>query len=178
MADQPTPHHTPHSVTLRRALRTDGPALVRLICSLAEFEHLPGPDAEAQVRLIEDGFGERPRFEAWLAFVQESPDPIGYAIIFETYSTFQARPTLYLEDIFVLPAYRRRGAGSELLRHCIRLAHERGCGRMEWICLDWNTKAQLIYEGLGAQRRSEWVLYRLPHEKLADQPRMNANRRE
>ena len=148
--------------SVRRAGRDDAPALVRLIQELALFEGLPPPDAEGERRLVEDGFGAHPRFEAWLAFVPERPDAVGYAVVFETYSTFAARPSLYIEDVFVLPEYRGRGLGTGLLRHCIRLAKEKGCGRVEWTCLDWNTRAQAVYEGtVGARRMAEWLLYRL-----------------
>jgi GNAT superfamily N-acetyltransferase len=152
--------------SIRRATRKDAADLIKLIVALAEFEKLTPPDAEAQDRLMEHGFGEQPRFESWLVFSSSSKDPVGYALIFETYSSFLARPTLYLEDIFVLPEYRGRGIGSALLRHCIRLAHERGCGRVEWTCLDWNTRAQCTYERLGAQRLSEWYLYRLTRDRI------------
>ena len=154
------------SITLRRATRADAPGLLHLIVALAEFEKLAPPDAAAQQRLIEDGFGPHPRFESWLAFWENEPEPAGYAILFETYSSFLARPTLYLEDIFVLPESRGRGLGSALLDQCIRLAQERDCGRMEWTCLDWNTKAQCVYEKLGARRLSEWFLYRLDRANI------------
>jgi len=148
--------------TLRRATRADGAALLQLIRALAEFEKLEPPDLEAQQRLLEDAFSEPPRIETWLAFGEGQAEPVGYAIILETYSSFLARPTLYLEDVFVLPEFRNRGIGRAFLRHCVALAHERGCGRMEWTCLDWNTRAQQVYEDkLGAQRMSEWYLYRL-----------------
>ncbi|MEW6304521.1 MAG: GNAT family N-acetyltransferase [Verrucomicrobiota bacterium] len=150
------------SPVLRRAERADAPALIQLIIALADFEKLPPPDAAAQQRLLEHGFGERPRFESWLACVDGAP--VGYAIIFETYSTFLARPTLYVEDVFVLPDYRRRGIGKALFAHCIRLAQERDCGRVEWTCLDWNTKAQCFYEGIGAKHMGEWYLYRMTRE--------------
>ncbi len=153
-------------LVLRRALRPDAPALIELISALAQFEKLTPPNSEEQRRLTEDGFGERPRFEAWLAFWQDEPAPVGYAVFFETYSTFRATPTLYLEDIFVLPEYRRRGIGSALLRHCIQLAHDRGCARMEWTCLDWNRKAQQVYERIGARHLSEWYLYRLTRDGM------------
>jgi len=151
-------------VSIRRAQRADAPALLRLIVALAEFEKLTPPDAAAQERLIEHGFGERPKFEAWLAFWEGAETPVGYSIFFETYSTFLANPTLYLEDIFVLPEYRNRGIGSALLQHAIQIAHERGCSRMEWTCLDWNNKAQAVYDRLGARHLSEWYLYRLTRE--------------
>ncbi len=155
-------------IVLRRALRLDAPALIELICALARFEKLTPPNPEEQGRLIEDGFGERPRFEAWLAFWKDAPAPVGYAVFFETYSTFRATPTLYLEDIFVLPDYRQRGIGSALLRLCIRLAHDRGCARMEWTCLDWNRKAQQVYERIGARHLSEWYLYRLTRDGMEE----------
>ena len=153
--------------TIRRAQLADAPGLLRLIIALAEFEKLPPPDAEAQERLIRDGFGAQPRFECWLSFLADSPEPVAYALLFDSYSSFLARPTLYLEDIFVLPQFRRRGIGGSLLRHCIQLAQERGCGRMEWTCLDWNTHAQATYQQLGARRMSEWYLYRLTRENMA-----------
>ena len=114
---------------LRRAAREDAPALIELIVALADFEKITAPTEAEQQRLIAHGFGDRPRFEAWLAFWADVPKPVGYAVLFEAYSTFRASPTLYLEDVFVLPEYRRRGIGSALLRHCVRLAHERGCER-------------------------------------------------
>jgi len=151
---------------VRRATRADASALLELIVALAEFEKIPAPTEVEQQRLIEHGFGDRPRFEAWLAIWADVPKPVGYAVLFETYSTFRASSTLYLEDVFVSPAYRRRGIGSTLLRHCIHLAHERGCERMEWTCLDWNKKAQAVYERIGARHLSEWYLYRLTRDGM------------
>jgi GNAT superfamily N-acetyltransferase len=163
----PEPGSNPISaVTLRQATRTDAPALLRLIVALAQFEKLTPPDEAAQRRLVEHGFGPKPRFEAWLAVWDGLSEPVAYSLFFETYSSFEAAPTLYLEDIFVLPDFRGRGIGSALLRHCIQTAHARGCARMEWTCLDWNTRAQTVYDGLGARRLSEWVLYRLRREGM------------
>ena len=151
---------------LRRATRADAAGFLRLIVALAEYEKLPPPDAQAQARLIEGGFGPRPRFESWLAFSGAETAPVGYSIVFETYSSFLARPTLYLEDIFVLPEFRGRGIGSALLQLCFQTARDRGCGRMEWACLDWNTKAQCVYEAVGARRLSEWYFYRLDQHQI------------
>ena len=161
--------------TLRPATRADAGGLTRLILALAEYEKLPPPNREAQDRLIEDGLGAQPRFETWLAFWGDEKQPVGYAIFFETYSTFLARPTLFLEDLFVSLEYRRRGIGTALLHRCIGLARERGCGRMEWTCLDWNTKAQRAYERLGARRLSEWLLYRLDQAGLETSAQENRN---
>ena len=148
-------------IRLRLATRADAPALIRLIVALAEFEKLAPPDSAAQQRLIEHGFGSRPRFQAWLAFFGETAEAVGYALLFESYSSFEANSTLYLEDIFVLPDFRGRGIGSALLRNCVRIADDCGCARMEWTCLNWNTPAQEKYERLGAKRLSEWLLYRM-----------------
>ncbi len=152
----------PAPILLRRAAKADAAALIKLIIALADFEKLTPPDAAAQARLVEHGFGPRPRYEAWLAYWADRQDPVAYAMVFETYSSFEAAPTLYLEDIFVLPEFRGRGVGSALLQLCIQTAHDRGCARMEWTCLDWNTRAQDTYARLGAQKLSNWLLYRLP----------------
>lgn len=155
------------SITLRRAERADAEVVIGLIIALAEFENLPPPDAGAQARLIEHGFGDSPQFEVMLAEVDGAPSPVGYALLLQTYSTFLAQPTLYLEDVFVLPEYRKRGIGKALLRHCVRTAFERGFGRMEWTCLDWNTNAQALYERMGARRMKEWYLYRMTRDAMA-----------
>jgi GNAT superfamily N-acetyltransferase len=154
-------------LTIRQATVDDVDTLAGLISALAEYESLPGPDADARRRLAEHGFGDRPKFEAWLAELGDGGGAVGYALIFETYSTFLARPSLYLEDLFVLPDDRRRGYGKQLLGHCIRLAIERGCGRMEWACLDWNTRAQSVYESLGARHLEEWMPYRLTADQMS-----------
>ncbi|HEY6167851.1 MAG TPA: GNAT family N-acetyltransferase [Verrucomicrobiae bacterium] len=155
-----------NAFNVRRATRADAAGLLQLIIALAHFEKLDPPDAGAQARLIEDAFGPRPRIEPWLAFSAGHDKPVGYAILLETYSSFLALPTLYLEDLFVLPEFRGRGIGKALFQQCVQLAHERGCGRMEWTCLDWNTKAQCFYEGIGARRLSDWFLYRLTRDQL------------
>jgi len=154
------------TVTIRRAEREDAGDLIALISALADFEELPRPEPDAQQRLIDDGFGDRPKFEVYLAELEGVPGPVGYAFIFETYSTFLARPSLYLEDLFVLPDYRKRGIGGKLLDRCIALAHERGCGRMEWACLTWNTNAQAVYRGLGASHLDDWMLFRLTRDDM------------
>lgn len=164
-----------NGLVIRRAEAADAPVLIALITALADFEHLPPPDPEAIDRFTEHGFGANPKYEAWLAIVTENDDPkstlaVGYALFFETYSTFLLRPSLYLEDLFVLPDYRGRGIGKALLNHCIGLARERECGRMEWACLDWNTKAQAVYEGMGAKKMQEWLLYRLVREDFCLEP--------
>jgi GNAT superfamily N-acetyltransferase len=151
-------------IQIRRAESQDADTLFALICALAQYEHLEPPDAAARERLDADGFGARPRFEAYLAEIDGVA--AGYAIVFETYSTFLARPTLFLEDLFVRPEARRRGAGRALLRHLAAEAVARGCGRMEWLVLDWNELAQGAYRKLGALQLDEWRLCRLTGEAL------------
>ena len=134
----------------------------RLLQALADYESLDGPGAEALGRLRADAFAPRPRFEAVLA-LDETGRAIGYAVWFETYSTFLARPTIYLEDIFVLEEARRRGAGSLLFDHVRALGARRGCGRMEWQVLEWNALATDFYDRRGARRMTNWRTCRLTY---------------
>ena len=155
------------SFHLRAATPADAEGFIRLIVGLAEFEKLDPPDALAQARLLEDAVGEKPRFEAWLAFVDGEAEPVGYAIFLETYSSFLALPSIYIEDVFVLEAWRKRGIGGALLKKAVELAHERGCGRVEWTALDWNVNARQVYEQrLGAKHMNEWCLYRMTREEM------------
>jgi len=154
-------------IELRLLAREHAEAFCRLVTALAEFERLPPPDEAAQKRLVKDALGEKPRIEVWLAFVNEDTEPCGYMILVETYSSFLALPTLYLEDLFVLPERRKGGVGGALLKKVVSLAHERGCGRVEWTALDWNVNAQQVYEQrIGAKRMSEWLLYRMTREDM------------
>jgi GNAT superfamily N-acetyltransferase len=152
-------------VTVRAARPDDAGPITALIVGLAEFEKLPPPGEAAQQRLLADAFGERPRFEIFLAEVEGRP--VAYAFVFETYSTFLALPTLYLEDIFVLPEYRGQAVGFKLMQFLSREAVARGCGRMEWVVLDWNRPAIDFYERLGAKHLSEWLTYRLDRDALS-----------
>ena len=157
------------NVIIRKAQAGDGPTIVSLICALAEYENLPPPDESAQARLMADALAERPRFEVFLAIVDSQA--VGYAFIFETYSTFLALPTLFLEDIFVLPAFRKQRIGYKLFRYCVQEAERRGCGRMEWDVLHWNQPSIDFYQRQGAKHLSEWQKYRLTQ---ADIRRLNA----
>ncbi len=140
--------------------------LLTLIDRLAEFEHLTPPDAAARRRFVHDGFERNPpRFWALLAGVGED-EPSAYAIFFETYSSFLCQPTLYLEDLFVLPEARRSGIGLALMHHLSAEAIQRGCGRMEWTCLDWNVNAQQFYDKIGAIHMSEWYFYRFERDAM------------
>ena len=119
-------------------------------------------------RIRRHGFGRPRYFEALVC--RRGRTPIGLALYYFTYSTFLGRPTLYLEDLFVLPAERGNGAGRALLRALAKIAVRRGCGRMEWAVLDWNTPSIRFYQKLGATLRREWILTRLagaPLRRLA-----------
>jgi GNAT superfamily N-acetyltransferase len=152
------------SVAVRQARAEDAPILLSLIRDLASYEMLTPPDGGAQQRLVADIFGERPRLWAWLA--ESDGAAIGYALALETYSSFLARPTMFLEDLFVSPAHRLTGAGRALFLAVAEEARARGCGRMEWVVLDWNELAQGFYGRLGASRQGNWQYWRLTREEL------------
>jgi GNAT superfamily N-acetyltransferase len=140
------------------------PTILALIKGLAEYERLAHEVRATQAALRRHGFGPRPYFETLIC--SRGPTPVGFALYFFTYSTFMARPSLYLEDLFVRPEERGRGAGRALLRELARIAMRRGCGRMEWTVLDWNAPSIGFYERLGAELKREWILTRLTGEPL------------
>src|SRR4051812_48088053 len=155
---------TAEPTSIRKAETADADTVRGLIVALADFEKLPPPDEAAQARLINDAFGPNPRFEIFLAEV--GGKVAGYAFVFETYFTFLALPSLYLEDLFVLPEYRGTRVGYALMLHLAQEALRRGCGRLEWTVLDWNTHAIDFYKRLGAKHMAEWHFYRLDREGL------------
>jgi GNAT superfamily N-acetyltransferase len=149
---------------IRAARPEDGPAYIELVRGLAAFERLEPPDDAAAARLLEHAFGPRPRYE--LLVVELDSRLVGYAVFFETYSTFRALPSLFLEDLFVHEAARGRGIGKALLTTLAQQAAQRGCGRVEWSVLDWNVHAQSFYRSLGARILTEWHLCRLDGDAL------------
>jgi GNAT superfamily N-acetyltransferase len=152
------------SVLVRRLEPADVPRLLELIDGLAEYERLPRPDAAARERLAADATADPPRFQTLLSEVEG--EIVGYAIYFFTYSTFRARPTLYLEDVFVLPERRGAGAGVALFRACAREAVAQNCARMEWQVLSWNEPSIVFYQRLGARHLDGWLPFRLDDEAL------------
>jgi GNAT superfamily N-acetyltransferase len=152
------------TVSVRPAERHEADLLLALVDALADYEELARPNPEARLRLIEHGFGAERRFEPY--FMEVDNEVVGYAIVLETYSSFLARPTLYLEDLFVLPRARRRGAGNAMLRFLAQEAVRRGCGRMEWIVLGWNELARGVYRKIGAEELSDWEFCRLTGDAL------------
>jgi GNAT superfamily N-acetyltransferase len=153
--------------SVRRAERTDADSVFGLIEALAEFEKLDPPTQDARARFLEHGWpqnGGPERFQCWIAEAGEEEAPAGYAVTFFTYSSFLCQPTLYIEDIFVHPDFRRMGVATALMQRLAQAAVEADCGRMEWVVLDWNTGAQTFYQGLGAGHLEEWQYYRLDRE--------------
>ncbi len=150
------------SVVLRPATVDDVPTILELIRGIAEYERLSHEVEATEALLRRHGFGPRPVFEAVLA--ERGGRAVGFALYFFSFSTFKARPTLYLEDLFVRPEARGRGVGRTLLVHLARIAVERECGRMEWSVLDWNTPAREFYFKLGAVAMDEWTVFRMTPE--------------
>jgi len=153
---------SPH--TLRAAEPRDLAAIVALITELAEFERLAHLVEVTPDKLAPHLFGERPAAECVVGEVDG--EVVAFALYFTNFSTFLARPGLYLEDLYVQPAHRGIGLGKALLGHLARLAAERGCGRFEWSVLDWNADAIAFYQGLGATVMPDWRICRISGEAL------------
>jgi GNAT superfamily N-acetyltransferase len=150
---------------IRPATSEDVPTIASLIRQLARYERLEHEVALTEENLSAHLFGARRYVEVLLA--DDGGLVIGFALFFPNYSTFLARPGLYLEDLFVLPEHRRRGWGRALLEAVARIAVERGCGRFEWAALDWNEPAIAFYRALGAQRLDDWHIFRVTGDALA-----------
>lgn len=153
-------------VTIRIATPDDAPEVFRLISELAHYEklaHSVKSSADAIRGAMES---EDPRIHVLLAS-DDASRAVGFALYFFTYSTFEGRPTLYLEDLFVEPSRRGSGVGTALLRRLAQTASARGCARMEWTALDWNTTARTFYENLGADPKTGWIIHRLGEEGIA-----------
>ena len=136
---------------------------LNLIEKLAEYEKLSPPDESARLRLKNDAFADKPMYEAYLGFIGDAP--AGYITFYYTYSTFEAKPTLYLEDIFVLEEYRGRGLGRGLFEFCRKIARTKGCGRVDWTVLTWNKPSIEFYEKQ-CGKRQDWYLFRLEGEEI------------
>ncbi len=153
------------SVTIRSAVASDLDTIIVFIRALADYERLA--DAVRLDRAILDRhlFGERPMAEVIMA--EDGGKPIGFALFFHNFSTFEGKPGIYLEDLFVIPQARGADAGKALLAELARLAVERGCARLEWSVLGWNAPAIAFYESLGAVPMDEWTIFRLDDAALA-----------
>ncbi len=153
------------TLRIRPGEATDVGVIAELIRGLAKFEKLEDGVTMTEERLARNLFGARPFAETLIA--EENGAPEGFALFFHNFSTFLAQPGIYLEDLFVIPERRGRGIGRALLKELARLAVERGCGRLEWAVLNWNSDAIGFYERLGARPNSEWTVYRLTGEALS-----------
>ncbi len=150
---------------IRRAENEDTAILLELIRGLAEYEKLLHLVTATEATLRDALFGSRPGAEASIGFLGQQP--IGFAVYFHNFSTFLGKRGLWLEDLFVQPAHRRRGYGRALFLHVAHIAHERGCGRFEWSALDWNEPAIRFYKSMGAVALDDWTTYRVTGDALA-----------
>ena len=153
------------AITIRAAKAGDVDEIHALSRELAEYERAPQDLTATPADLLRDGFGQNPRFHVLLAC--EGSKVAGFAFYFFAYSTWRAQPTLYLEDLFVRPAYRRLGLGLTLMRRLAEEAVKTGCGRFQWQVLDWNEPAIRFYETLGAKVLREWWTVRVEGEAIA-----------
>jgi GNAT superfamily N-acetyltransferase len=155
---------TTELLTIRSAAPGDAGLVLQFIGALADYENLREDMVATEEDIDRALFGPRPHAEAVIA--EWGGIPVGFALFFTIFSTFRGRPSLYLEDLFVLPEHRGKGIGRALLGHLARLAVERGCARFEWTVLDWNEPSIRFYESLGARQHGEWLIYRLTGEPL------------
>lgn len=149
---------------IRAAAESDVPVILSFIKKLAAYERLTHEVVATETLLRETLFGSLRTAEVAIGYCEGKP--IGFVLFFHNYSTFLGRPGLYIEDLFVDEAFRRRGFGRALLLYVAQLANERRCGRLEWAVLDWNQPAINFYRKLGAVAMNEWTIYRVTGEAL------------
>jgi len=151
-------------------VRVDDENFAKFVClieKLAEYEKLDPPDDQAKNRLKKDGLSENPKYETYLGKINNQF--VSYITFFMTYSSFLARQTLYLEDLFVLREYRKKGIGQRMFAFCVQQARDRNCGRMEWCVLNWNTPAINFYKKNGANQL-DWAFFRLTRDEIKNYP--------
>jgi GNAT superfamily N-acetyltransferase len=151
-------------VRIVEAVEADVPVILEMIRGLAEYEKLAHLVAATEEQLRDTLFGPKPGAEVLLA--RQEGEYVGFALFFPNYSTFLAKPGIYLEDLFVKPHARGKGAGAALLKELARIAVRRGCGRIEWAVLDWNEPSIAFYKKLGAVPMDEWTTFRLTGDAL------------
>ena len=166
-------NNPPVELRIDAATERDIPLILHFIKQLAEYERLSHEVVATEDGLRETLFGDFPAAEVVIARAASDQgagpmEPIGFALYFTTYSTFLGRPGIYLEDLFVSPAWRGHGVGRALLTHLAKLAVERRCGRLEWAVLDWNEPAIGLYNRLGARPMDEWTVYRVTGDALTN----------
>ncbi|MGA2584671.1 MAG: GNAT family N-acetyltransferase [Tepidisphaeraceae bacterium] len=152
-------------ISIHPATPADVPVILNFIRKLAEYEKLSHQMQATEELLREHLFGPRPAAETVIANL--AGQPVGFALFFQTFSTFVGKPGIWLEDLFVLPEHRGKGIGKALLAHVASIAVARNCGRMEWSVLDWNSPAIDFYKSVGAVPMDDWTTYRIVGDKLA-----------
>jgi GNAT superfamily N-acetyltransferase len=152
-------------IAIRKATAADVPLILALVRELAAYEREAEAVVATEADLLRDGFGDAPRFHVVVA--EDDGEPAGFAFYFFSYSTWRGRPVLYLEDLFVRPAHRKKGIGMALMRRLARIAVDLGCPRFVWEVLDWNEPALRFYESLGAEVLHTWLNVRLEGDALA-----------
>lgn len=150
---------------IRPAERADAATIYRFVCELAEFEKALDKVETTEEGLAEAIFGEGSVTGSLIAEIDGKP--AGFAIYYFTFSTWQGRNGIYLEDLYVSPEFRGAGLGKALMRAVAEVAVTKNCGRMEWSVLDWNVDAIRVYDGVGGKPQSEWIRYRLEDETLS-----------
>ncbi len=157
-----------HTLSFRDATPEDAGLILYFIKALADYEKM-NSDVQATEELLREWIFEKRKAEVFFALADGKE--VGFALFFHNFSTFLGRAGIYLEDLYVLPEYRGKGIGKAILRRLAQLTRERGCGRLEWACLNWNQPSIDFYLSLGAQPMSDWTVYRLSGdamEKLAE----------
>lgn len=150
-------------LTFRFAERSDTPLILQFIRELAEYEHMADQVVADEATLADQLFRKK---NAEVIFALEDGREVGFALFFHNFSTFLGRSGLYLEDLYVRPECRGKGYGKAILKKLAAIAVERGCGRLEWWCLDWNRPSIDFYLSLGAEPMSDWTVYRLAGDTL------------
>ncbi|MGN6217016.1 MAG: GNAT family N-acetyltransferase [Solirubrobacterales bacterium] len=153
-----------NDVLIRPVIEADVPLLFELICELASYEKLSDA-VTGDPEVLRRSLFEEKAAEALLIEAADG-EAVGYAIFFTTFSTFECRSGIWLEDVYVRPEHRRGGIGREVMEHLANLARERGHVRLEWVALDWNEPAISFYEGLGAKPLDEWRVFRLERDGI------------
>ena len=151
------------NIIFEKASRKDVPIILQFIKDLARYEKLEN-EVIATEELIEEWLFDKEKAEVIFAVVDHKK--IGFALFFHNFSTFLGRVGLYLEDLYIMPEYRGHGYGKAVIKELARIAVERGCGRLEWWCLDWNQSSIDFYLSLGAKAMDEWTVYRITGESL------------
>ena len=156
---------TDKTLSFRKAERTDVPLVLEFIRELADYEHMLN-EVVATPELLEKWIFDERKAEVVFAVVEGQE--VGFALFFHNFSTFLGRAGIYLEDLYVRPEFRGKGYGKALIRELARIAVERGCGRLEWWCLDWNKPSIDFYLSLGAEPMKDWTVYRIAGQALTD----------